>query len=177
MPHTVRAEPYPLNPRWQAFIDLYAGDAQAAAKAAGYKDGPGNCKRVGCLLLRKPEVMEAILARDRVRNSDLISRREARQEWWSKVMKDDKAELRDRVKASELLARSCGDFIERHMHVDGAGQAIPPVMIILAPDSAQIPLPANYDDAETAMVVEDAHQLAAGKPSGGNGNGNGRKHG
>ena len=45
-----------------------------------------------------------------------IADRDERQRFWSEVMRDDGQAMRDRLRASDLLGRSTGDFVERHEH-------------------------------------------------------------
>ena len=40
------------------------------------------------------------------------------QEWWSGVMDDDRTELKEKIKCSELLAKSQGGFVDK-MVLDG----------------------------------------------------------
>lgn len=101
-----------LTPKQQAFVDAYAGNATDAARKAGYQGNDATLAQVGYENLRKPEVREAI----RARNQDLaplVATRLERQEFWTRVMNDDSAKAVDRLRASELLGRSEADFTEK----------------------------------------------------------------
>ncbi|MGI6075498.1 MAG: terminase small subunit [Pyramidobacter sp.] len=100
-----------LTTRQRRFVDAYDGNATAAALAAGYS--AKTAQRMGSENLSKPLVAEAIRARERKRASSAIATREERQAFWTATMRNVRAEMRDRLKASELLGKSEGDFIER----------------------------------------------------------------
>ena len=59
------------------------------------------------------EVAAAIREREGARTGKLIADREARQMFWTETMLDGGAAMRDRLKASELLGKSEGDFLDR----------------------------------------------------------------
>jgi len=101
-----------LNARQRRFVEAYTGDAKAAAIAAGYS--PRSAAHRGYDALQVPEVAAEIKAREQKRRNLLIMDREQRQMWWTSVIRDEAQPMKVRLKASELLARSDGDFIERH---------------------------------------------------------------
>ena len=102
-----------LTPKQQAFVDAYTGNGTDAARAAGYTGTDGALAVSASKLLKLPKVREAIDARRARENSGLIASRAERQEFWTKVMKAEESEMRDRLKASELLGRSEADFVDR----------------------------------------------------------------
>jgi len=95
-----------------AFVAAFDGNATAAARAAGYASPDVK----GPLLLRKKKIQNAIEHRRARSNAGLIATRERRQQWWTEVMLDERRKMADRLKASELLAKSEGDFLERIQH-------------------------------------------------------------
>ncbi len=103
-----------LTPRQQAFVDAYAGNATAAAIAAGYSAKAARVQ--GHRLLTNAAVAAAIDARRATQADRLIATREDRQRFWTGVMRDVGAEMRDRLKASELLGKAEADFIDRVEH-------------------------------------------------------------
>lgn len=113
-----------LTPKQQRFVDAYTGNGTAAARAAGYKGTDATLAQVASENLKKPEVLEAIQARNQVpaqvreavATAGRILSRAERQEFWTSVMMDTGAELKDRLKASELLGKSEADFVERLQH-------------------------------------------------------------
>ena len=91
------------------FIAEYSRDFNAtqAAIRAGYSKK--TAYSIGQELLNKPEVQSFM----RENRSKLIADRAERLKFWSNTMRDSNEDMRYRLKASELLARSCADFIER----------------------------------------------------------------
>ena len=93
------------------FVESYDGNATAAAIAAGYS------VKTACFIgnenLRKPNIIKAIKAREAKKIKPHIASREDRQKFWTETMQDMKADLKNRLRASELLGKSEADFIER----------------------------------------------------------------
>lgn len=93
------------------FVEAYDGNATAAAIAAGYS------VKTACYIgnenLRKPNIIKAIKAREAKKVKPHIASREDRQKFWTETMRDTKADLKNRLRASELLGKSEADFIER----------------------------------------------------------------
>lgn len=115
--------------RRDAFIDLYmaTGDEVMAYEMAGY-----NCTSQRSLssaanrLLNDPYVRSEIERRTREEGHEhplqrhghadpalpAIASREERQRFWTETMRDSGQDMKFRLKASEYLARTQGDFIE-----------------------------------------------------------------
>jgi len=93
----------------QKFIAAYNGNATEAARIAGYK----NPRRSGSRLLTKVDIVQAIQQRNTKQVAPLIATRAQRQEFWTKTMMDTNQEIKDRLKASELLGRSEADFTDK----------------------------------------------------------------
>lgn len=102
-----------LTTKQQRFVDFYDGNATDAARKAGYKGNANTLGQVGDENLKKPKIAKAITERESKRNGKLIATRQERQEFWTKNMRDEAIEFKDRHKASELLGRSFADFVER----------------------------------------------------------------
>ena len=100
-----------LTAKQLRFVESYDGNATAAAIAAGYS------KKTACFIgnenLRKPNIIKAIKAREAKKVKPYIASREDRQKFWTETMRDMKADLKNRLRASELLGKSEADFIER----------------------------------------------------------------
>ncbi len=94
------------------FVDAYKGNATEAAIAAGYAESGAAVQ--GNRLLRNANIFAAIEKRAERDAKPTIANRQKRQEFWTAVMEDKKRRMVDRLKASELLAKSEGDFLERH---------------------------------------------------------------
>lgn len=110
-----------LSHRQQAFIDNYTGNATEAAKLAGYSAATAYSS--GQRLLKQPQIAEAIRAREQERQAPNIANREQRLAFWTAVMRDPDESTRDRLRASELLAKAQGDFLikiaeESETHID-----------------------------------------------------------
>jgi len=112
----------PLTERQRRFVEAYMGAANGsatlAAKMAGYGSGSVSVSARASALMKLPQVQSAIA--ERAAADPLVADRERRQRFWTQVMEGDgifaKAKLVDRLKASELLAKSQGDFVERRDH-------------------------------------------------------------
>ena len=100
-----------LTRKQMAFVAAFHGNAAEAARAAGYS--AKTAKAIGSELLTKPDIKEAIQERERERTDSMIATREERQSFWTAIMRDEETELKDRLRASELLAKSEADFLER----------------------------------------------------------------
>lgn len=123
-----------LTPKQQAFVKYYAacGNASKAARQAGYKQ-----PRVqGAENLAKPAIQAALADLTASISSDRIADAQERQEFWSAVMrgefKGDPDLLKASLKASEILGRAQGDFIDRKelTGVNGAPLSAPDVQVV-----------------------------------------------
>lgn len=121
-----------LTAKQRRFVDAYDGNATAAALAAGYS--ARTAQRMGSENLSKPLIATAIRARERARTSPLIATREERQSFWTATMRDESAEMRDRLKASELLGKSEADFIDK---VQASGPDGGPLLVLGAEMTAE----------------------------------------
>ncbi len=105
----------PLKPEQLLFCQYYDGNLVESAKKAG-------------VLVRKakdwlcdPRVQAEIEHRVRLANIDnaelgeAIATREDRQRYWTKMMNDPNESAMTRLRASELLGKSQGDFVERRV--------------------------------------------------------------
>ncbi|MBQ7262840.1 MAG: terminase small subunit [Synergistaceae bacterium] len=107
-----------LTPKQKAFVEAYAGNATEAAIKAGYS--PKTARSIGQENLTKPDIIRAIKERETERLRPAIASREERQRFWTRIMNDAGEETRDRLRASELLGKSNGDFLDR-VELGGAG--------------------------------------------------------
>lgn len=98
-----------LTAKQKKFVEAYCGNATDAARQAGYKQP----EAIGFENLRKPQIKAAIETRDAGSKKKRIASREDRQNFWSQTMDDPELDLKDRLRASELLGKSNADFIER----------------------------------------------------------------
>lgn len=100
-----------LTAKQRAWIDYYkqGKTAAEAARLAGYRGnnsdviGSQNVVKLSKYIADRDELL------DRARVADMAEINA----FWSDTMRNDKADIKDRLKASELRARSIGAFIER----------------------------------------------------------------
>lgn len=104
-----------LTERQKRFADEYLkiGNASEASKRAGYsrKYAGTNADK----LLKNTNVAEYIESRNRELNRNNIAEMQEVKEFWTDTMRNGQLEMRDRLKASESLARTEGAFIERNI--------------------------------------------------------------
>ena len=91
------------------------GNATQAAIAAGYATHTATTQ--AARLLTKAHVQTAISEQSKVQQSATIADAQERKAFWTTVMRGEESELKDRLKASELLGKAGGDFIERREQV------------------------------------------------------------
>ena len=100
-----------LTLKQRKFVEAYADNATAAALAAGYS--PKTAYSQGQRLLKNVDIITAIKKRETKALKPLIATREERQKFWTQMMVNPDAKDMDKLRASELLGKSEGDFIER----------------------------------------------------------------
>ena len=106
----------PLTPKQKAFVSVYNGNATESAILAGYSERSAGSIAVG--LMNNPLIVRMIRSRqDQEQKIKILSRQE-RQAFWSTVANDPEQKMQDRLRASELLAKSECDFTEK-VEVDG----------------------------------------------------------
>ena len=100
-----------LTAKQRAWIDYYkqGKTATEAARLAGYK--PDNANVIGAQNVTK--LNQYISDRDELLDRARVADMAEINAFWSDTMRNDKADIKDRLKASELRARSIGAFIER----------------------------------------------------------------
>lgn len=100
-----------LTPRQRMFVEAYKGNATEAAKAAGYSEK--TAKPQGSRLLTNVAVREAIKRREDKAAGKFIKTRTQLQEFWSEALENESLRMPDRLKASELLGKSRGEFTQK----------------------------------------------------------------
>ncbi len=120
-----------LTPKQEKFCQQYilnGGNASNAYRSA-YDAGrmkPATIWRKANELLNNGKVTARVeQLRDEI-NAQAIADIAERQKFWTDIMRSPAEDTKDRLKASELLARSQGDFIERR-EISGAGRG--PVIV------------------------------------------------
>lgn len=88
-------------------------DKGKALRTIGYSDSYCSTLGIG-KVYSNIRVIEAIARIDDVTKSESIATRKIRQQFWTNMMTNDKANNGDKLRASELLAKSECDFIDVH---------------------------------------------------------------
>ncbi len=105
-----------LTEKQRRFVEAYMGEAGGnatqAARLAGYAGNDNTLASMGDANVRKPAIQAAI--KERVDADPAVADREVRQRFWTTTMGNVAADMSHRLKASELLGRSQGDFVDRH---------------------------------------------------------------
>jgi len=115
-----------LDARQQRFVEFYVGNGVEAARAAGYTGNDRTLAATASRLLARDNIKAAMMAKDARAESvkiqedtkHQIATRSERRGFWTKVMNDVEADMSDRLRASELLGKSVGDFIEKRINVN-----------------------------------------------------------
>lgn len=104
----------------QRFVEEYLLDLNGmqAAIRAGYS--PKGAGVTACRLLKNPKIRAKIAEEEGKLASARIANATERREFWTQMMRNGGVEAKDRLKASELLGKAQGDFVERH-EVTGNG--------------------------------------------------------
>lgn len=102
-----------MNQRQRAFCEAYlvSGNAAEAAREAGYS--PKTARSIGQRLLTNVDVQEYLDQRNQEISAARTAQVEEIRQFWTATMRDDTAKTGDRLKASELLAKTHGAFLER----------------------------------------------------------------
>ncbi|MBF0260067.1 MAG: terminase small subunit [Desulfamplus sp.] len=100
-----------LSKRQLKFIDLYDGNAEQTAIKAGYS--VKYAKRAGIRNLKNDTLRHLLEEKRQAEIKPEVMNRIQRQVFWSDIIRDESLSIRDRLRASELLGRSEGDFLER----------------------------------------------------------------
>ena len=122
-----------LTEKERRFLEAYLGEAQGngaeAVRRAGYRAAGDNAKRIAYELLRTRRVRVEL--ERRADEDPLTMRRVELRRWWSACVRGEAIDgapappidltARERLRASELLARSAGMLIDRHALSDPEG--------------------------------------------------------
>lgn len=126
-----------LTEKQRKFVEAYMGKANGnateAARLAGYSGNRVTLEAMGRENLGKPRIAEAI--KNRQSNDPLVATREERQKFWTDVMNDKAEDMRNRLRASEILGKASGDFIERIDHTSG-GKELSTINVVIHRASA-----------------------------------------
>jgi len=105
-----------LTPKQQAFADYYieTGNATQAAIKAGYSKK--TARVIGQENLLKPAIKKYVEERNKEIKSKRIADMKEVKEFWTSMVRNNKLEPKDRLKASEYIAKTNGAFLEKVEH-------------------------------------------------------------
>lgn len=118
----MKTEHLNITPMQAKFIAVYDGNISEACKTIGIS------RSYGQKIMRNPNVIEAMKKYNEVAEVDpktgeksittqsvakYAKSREDRQTFWLDIMNDKSVDLKERLRASELLGKSQADFMER----------------------------------------------------------------
>ncbi|MGH8160858.1 MAG: terminase small subunit [Gammaproteobacteria bacterium] len=109
-----------LTTKQRRFAEVYAGNGVEAARLAGYSGDANTLGQRANELVKNSNVMALIQQREAREIRPMVADRQTRQAFWTRIMADPEATYMARLRASELLARSEGDFVERVQHEGSA---------------------------------------------------------
>lgn len=140
-----------MNERQRRFAESYAacGNAAQAAREAGYSERTARSQ--GQRLLTDADIMEYIKRLQDQSASVRIATLNQAKAFWSDIFRDPEQKTADRLKASELLARSAGAFV--HVRQDDGGAGFVAGAGNELDDDVLIVLPFNGRDAELQKPV------------------------
>lgn len=139
-----------LKDKQRAFVDAYviSGSVRQATAQAGYYNDKGNAY----LVLKKPEIIEAIKeVRGELRSSTIASATEVH-EFWTTIIRDETVPYDIRLKASYLQAKSLGMLVEKHV-VESNTKTRQAITWNLVTDAA--------DADNSQKVIEASHEQEA----------------
>ena len=107
-----------LSEKQRRFCDYYiqTGNASEAAVRAGYSKK--TAKQMGCENLTKPDLVKYIHEKNKELESNRIMDMREVKELWTNIARGQEidADMKDRLKASEYLAKTNGAFLDKVEH-------------------------------------------------------------
>lgn len=102
-----------MNQRQRAFCEAYliSGNAAEAARQAGYS--PRSARSIGQRLLTFDDVRDYLEQRNQEISAANTADIEEIRQFWTATMRSGDVKAADRLKASELLAKTYGAFFDR----------------------------------------------------------------
>ena len=125
-----------MTERERLFCEAYATDPNAtrAAKRAGFSEKTAYSQ--GSRLLKDVEVISYIRRlQEEQADARIVSMKTVRA-FWCDTMRDTTQKMADRLRASELLAKSAGEFVHiERLDDGGAGVVAGEDVVVLLPDN------------------------------------------
>lgn len=102
-----------ITEKQKRFADYYiqTGNASESARKAGYSNSYATTHVYK--LLENARIREYIDERNKQLENERIADMQEVKEFWTKILRDDEAEYKDSLKASEYIAKTNGAFLER----------------------------------------------------------------
>lgn len=119
-----------MTTKQRRFAEVYAGNGVTAAREAGYGGNERTLAVTAHHLLRNPNILIEIRARASACESNVafsVATRLERQAFWTYIMSSDAYSMTERLRASELLAKSEGDFI-KYVELDTSSSIVERLM-------------------------------------------------
>jgi phage terminase small subunit len=104
-----------LTEKQKRFCDYYieTGNAAESYTKAGYKAKPGAARANASRMLTKANIKEYIEKRNKELASARIADMTEVKEFWTSTLRDEEADYKDRLKASEYIAKTNGAFLDK----------------------------------------------------------------
>jgi phage terminase small subunit len=117
-----------LTEQQKKFCDNFikSGNATQSYMDAGYKAKGEVARANASRLLTKANVKEYIKGKSAAIEAATIADMKEIKEFWTTTLRNQGAEVRDRMKASELMAKTYGAFLDRVEHGGGLSITIIP---------------------------------------------------
>ena len=117
-----------LPPKRRAFVLAYVGECAGNATAAATVAGYAKAKQEGSRLLTFADVSAAVGVLQKPALDRKVMGIDELREFWTEMAQAEAEATKDRLKASELLGKSQGAFVERVEH-SGKGAALVAIAI------------------------------------------------
>jgi phage terminase small subunit len=107
-----------MTVKQKMFADEYikTGNATQSYISAGYKARGNGAEVNACKLLRNTKVRDYIRKRNKELDKSTIADMQEVKEFWTNMLRNRAADPKDRLKASELIAKTNGAFLDRVEH-------------------------------------------------------------
>lgn len=104
-----------MTVKQKMFADEYikTGNATQSYISAGYKARGNGAEVNACKLLRNTKVRDYIRKRNKELDKSTIADMQEVKEFWTNLLRDKETDTKDRLKASELIAKTNGAFLDR----------------------------------------------------------------
>lgn len=104
-----------LTEKQKLFVDLYieTGNATEAYKRVYKSKNDNTAAKEGFKLLRNPKITPFIEQRNKQLESHRIADMEEVKRFWTSTLRDENLDRKDRLKASEYIAKTNAAFIDK----------------------------------------------------------------